>query len=130
MARVLVVDDTPSIRFLIRTNLELAGHEVTEAEDGQACLELLATERFDAVTIDAVMPTMDGYATVEAVRRGDSSLPIVMVTTQTQAAEEQRGIDAGVTAYIVKPFDPDHLVATVESLLNDRLPNQNDTLRR
>lgn len=119
MARILVVDDTASIRFLMRTNLELAGHEVVEATDGQECLETLADHDVDAVLIDAVMPRLDGYATV-AMIRGDAvhaGLPVVMVTTQSQAGDVRRGWDVGVDEYVTKPFDPDDLVQVVSDVL-------------
>ena len=124
MARVLVVDDTSSIRFLIRTNLEIAGFEVAEATDGQNCLDLLHGDAPlpDLLTVDVMMPRRDGLSTVRALRAHPRTkdLPIVMVTTQGQAADVQRGMDAGVNAYITKPFDPDHLVETVRTLIGGR----------
>ena len=124
MARVLVADDTSSIRFLIRTNLEIAGFEVDEATDGQNCLDLLHGDAPlpDLLTVDVMMPRRDGLSTVRALRAHPRTkdLPIVMVTTQGQAADVQRGMDAGVNAYITKPFDPDHLVETVRTLIGGR----------
>ncbi|MFY0406318.1 response regulator [Solicola sp. PLA-1-18] len=112
---VLVVDDTASIRMLIRTNLELEGFEVVEAVDGQDCLDVVHRVRPDVITIDVVMPRLDGFATVAALRADPEvgRTPIVMVSTQAQAADIKRGWDAGVDAYVVKPFDPDELVETV-----------------
>jgi len=117
--RALVVDDTPSIRLLIRTNLEIDGWEVEESPDGQDCLERIADIVPDIVTMDAVMPKMDGFDTVAALRaRPDTaSVPIVMVTTQAQAADLRRAAEAGSNAYVIKPFDPDELVATLRQVL-------------
>ena len=119
--RVLVVDDTASIRFLIRTNLELAGFDVDEAVDGVDCLELLRSAEVlpDVITVDVMMPRMDGVATVTAIRADPrmAKVAIVMVSTQGHPADIQRGMDAGVDAYITKPFDPDYMVATVESVV-------------
>ena len=116
MPRVLVVDDTPSIRFLIRTNLELAGFEVDEAVDGVACLEALARADVlpDVITVDVMMPRLDGVATVTAIRADPRTrgIAIVMVTTQGQPADIQRA-RAGVDAYVTKPFDPD--LSTVDA---------------
>jgi DNA-binding response OmpR family regulator len=100
MPRVLVVDDTPSIRFLIRTNLELAGFEVDEAVDGVDCLDHLA--RADS-----------------AIRANARTrhIAIVMVTTQGHPADIQRATQAGVDAYVTKPFDPDFLVLTVRNVM-------------
>ncbi|MGH3423518.1 MAG: response regulator, partial [Nocardioidaceae bacterium] len=120
--RVLVVDDTPSIRLLIRTNLELDGWDVVESVDGKDCLDRVAELRPDIITIDAVMPNLDGFATVAALRaRSDTAtVPIVMVTTQAQAADVKRGADVGSDAYLTKPFDPDELVATLRRVLSER----------
>lgn len=119
MARVLVVDDTPSIRFLIRTNLELDGHDVIEADNGQDCLDTLSRESVDVLLIDVVMPELDGYASVATLRAQPeyADLPIIMVTTQSQVADIRRGTEVGVTEYVVKPFDPDALVELVADVL-------------
>ncbi|WP_344766773.1 response regulator transcription factor [Aeromicrobium panaciterrae] len=121
MPRVLVVDDTASIRFLIRTNLELAGFDVHEAVDGVDCLEVLSRTEVlpDAITVDVMMPRMDGVATVTAIRADPRTekIAIIMISTQGHPADIQRGMDAGVDAYITKPFDPDHMVETVSSVL-------------
>lgn len=118
---MLVVDDTASIRFLIRTNLELAGFDVDEAVDGVDCLDFLrnAEELPDAITVDVMMPRMDGVSTVAAIRSNPlwQHMAIVMVTTQGHPADIQRGMSAGVDAYLTKPFDPDHLITTVRDVL-------------
>ncbi|WP_370618558.1 response regulator [Mumia qirimensis] len=117
--RVLVVDDTDSIRLLLRTNFELEGWTVLEAADGLECLDVVVDTRPDVVTIDVVMPRMDGLDTVRALRRSPSTrdIPVVMVTTQVQAHDLQRGQDVGVDAYVTKPFDPAVLVDTVREVL-------------
>ncbi len=121
MPRVLVVDDTASIRYLIRANLELAGFEVDEAVDGTDCLEILsrAMELPDAITVDVMMPRMDGVSTVAALRSNPRTqdIAIVMVSTQGHPADIQRGLSSGVDAYITKPFDPDFLVETVREVI-------------
>lgn len=121
---VLVVDDTASIRFLIRTNLELAGFEVGEAVDGVDCLEILraAADRDtlpDAVTVDVMMPRQDGIATVTAIRDDPAlrHLAVVMVSTQNHPGDVARGMRAGVDAYVTKPFDPDAMVTTVREVI-------------
>ncbi len=124
MATVLVVDDTPSIRFLIRTNLELAGHDVVEAFDGLDSLEMLAVTEPppDAVTMDMMMPRMDGLAAVQHIRADErwDRLAIVMVTTQGQHYDMSAATRAGVDAYVTKPFEPDELIATIERAIADR----------
>ena len=122
MPRVLVVDDTASIRFLIRTNLELAGFEVDEAVDGVQCLEILGRLDVmpDAITVDVMMPRLDGVATVTALRADPRTrdIAVVMVSTQGQTADIQRATDAGVDAYVTKPFDPDFLIVTIGEVLD------------
>src|SRR5688572_25576160 len=107
MPRVLVVDDTPSIRFLIRTNMELVGFEVDEAVDGVDCLDILRHMDTlpDAITVDVMMPRLDGMATVAAIRadRRLKGIGIIMVTTQGHPADIQRANQAGVDAYVTKP---------------------------
>jgi CheY-like chemotaxis protein len=118
---VLVVDDTPSIRFLIRTNLELAGFEVDEAVDGVDCLDRLVAmdEMPDVITVDVMMPRLDGVATVAAIRANPRTkhIAIVMVTTQGHPADIQRATQAGVDAYVTKPFDPDFLILTIRNVM-------------
>lgn len=118
---MLVVDDTPSIRFLIRTNMELAGIEVEEAVDGVDCLAVLRAMDVlpDAITVDVMMPRLDGVATVAAIRADPvlRHIAVVMVTTQNHPADIQRATAAGVDAYVTKPFDPDFLILTVRDVI-------------
>ncbi|MEV7397062.1 response regulator [Aeromicrobium sp. NPDC092404] len=116
------MDDTASIRFLIRTNLQLAGFEVDEAVDGADCLEFLRTTEVlpDAITVDVMMPRLDGIATVSAIRADarTAHIAVVMVTTQGHPADIQRAKQAGVDAYVTKPFDPDALIQTVQDVID------------
>lgn len=121
---VLVADDTASIRFLIRTNLELEGYDVLEAVDGIDCIEKLdelsaAGTLPDVVTVDVMMPRQDGVATAAQIRADHryDDVALVMVSTQNLAADIKRGYDAGVDAYVTKPFDPDEFVATIAEVL-------------
>ena len=120
----MVVDDTESIRRLIRVNLEIEGYEVVEAVDGQECLDLVGEARPDLVTIDVVMPRLDGFAAAASLRADPrtASLPIVMVTTQAQPADRRRAEEIGVDAYVTKPFEPALLIATIGDLLWRRTP--------
>ena len=124
MPRVLVVDDTASIRFLIRTNLELAGFDIDEAVDGVDCLDILARAETmpDVITVDVMMPRLDGVSTVAAIRADPRTrdILVVMVSTQGQPADIARGMEAGVDAYVTKPFDPDFLIETVREVLDRR----------
>lgn len=122
---VLVVDDTASIRFLIRTNLELAGFEVREAVDGIDCIEQLRADAVagtlpDAVTVDEMMPRQGGMVTVRAIRADPAlaDLTVLMVTTQNMPMDIKRGMEAGADVYVTKPFDPDELITTITDLID------------
>ena len=116
--RVLVVDDNKVIRQLIRVNLELEGIEVVTAADGAECLEVVHQVRPDLVTLDVVMPRLDGLRTAARLRTDPrtSHLPLVMVSACTQY-EIESGLDVGVDAFLAKPFDPGELVRIVQRLV-------------
>jgi len=116
---VLVVDDTDSIRLLIRINLELAGFLVVERSDGQEAVDLLeaSTGSLPAVVVvDAQMEPRDGWWLVTWLRDrpGTRDVPVVMVTAAMQDHERKRAGAIGVDAFLTKPFDPDELVDLVD----------------
>ena len=118
---MLVVDDTSQIRMLIRLNLEMEGHEVEEAADGDECLARLrdaSAPAVDVVTMDAVMEPRDGWSAVAEIRRDPAlaDLPVVMVTASVQAHQQARARQVGVDALVSKPFEPEALVEVVEDL--------------
>jgi len=117
--RVLVVDDSPVIRDLIAVNLELEGFVVDLAEDGEAALEAVARNRPDLVTLDVVMPRLDGFETAARLRADPSTadIPIVIVTARASAADLERGEQIGVDGYLTKPFEPAELVSLVSRLV-------------
>jgi CheY-like chemotaxis protein len=118
LGRVLVVDDSEIVRALIRVNLELEGFEVVTAVDGLDCLDKVVRVEPMLITLDVVMPRLDGFST--AIRlRGDQRtrhLPIVMITAAAQGRDLARGREIGVDAYITKPFEPGDLISTVRRL--------------
>jgi CheY-like chemotaxis protein len=117
--RVLVVDDSDVIRTLITVNLELEGFEVVTAVDGQDALDKVHEVAPDVMTIDVVMPRLDGFDTVARLRADPRTqdLKIAMVTACAQEADLRKGRAVGVDAYVTKPFDPDTLVRTVRDLI-------------
>ena len=119
-ARVLVVDDSSVVRELIAVNLEMEGLEVVRCVDGLEALERVAEQRPDAITLDVMMPRLDGFAVVERLRgdRSTADIPIVIVTGRASAADLARGEALGVDAYLTKPFEPSELVATVLGLVD------------
>ena len=116
---VLVVDDQSSLRSLIRVNLELEGFVVAEAVDGVDCLEQARRLRPDLITLDIVMPRLDGLSTAAELRADPRlrDIPIVMVTTSGQSQDLLRARAVGVEAYLTKPYDPDEMVETVRRLV-------------
>jgi CheY-like chemotaxis protein len=120
LGRVLVVDDSEVIRHLIRVNLELEGFEVVTAADGAECLDVVHSVRPDVVTLDVVMPRLDGLRTAARLRADPrtSRLPIAIVSACTQL-DLERGESVGVDAYLGKPFEPMDLIALVQQLARE-----------
>jgi CheY-like chemotaxis protein len=116
--RVLVVDDEAVIRQLIVINLELEGFEVHEAVDGLDALEKARELDPDVVTLDVMMPGLDGITTARRLRTDPltSRARIVLISARTRSADLERGNDAGADAYVTKPFDPDEIVDAVRRL--------------
>ena len=115
---ILTVDDSPSIRMLVRFALSGQGYSVAEAEDGVAALEwLAANDRPDLMITDINMPRMDGFDLVETVRaeRALSDLPILVLSTESSEEKIGRARDAGADGWIVKPFDPAALVCAIRA---------------
>lgn len=116
--RVLVVDDSDTVRDLISMNLTLEGFEVVTATNGREALEKVLEVAPAVVTLDVTMPDMDGFLTAERLRADPrtAALPIAIVSACAQAADFRRGEEIGVDAYVTKPFDPDELVRIVSEL--------------
>jgi CheY-like chemotaxis protein len=121
--RVLVVDDNRVIRQLIRVNLELEGFEVVTAADGAECLEVVHRVRPDVVTLDVVMPRLDGLRTAALLRDDPRTrhLPVAIISACTQY-EVETGLGAGVDAFLAKPFEPAELVRLVRQLMHREGP--------
>ena len=119
MATILTVDDTASMRQMISFTLNSVGHNVSEASDGSEALKIAQGKKFDLVIADINMPNMDGIALVKSLRDLPQYklTPILMLTTESQAAKRQEGKSAGATGWIVKPFNPEQLIAIVKKVL-------------
>ena len=118
LGRVLVVDDDDVIRRLITVNLELEGFEVDTAVDGQDCLDKVKDVQPSVVTLDIMMPRLDGWDTATRLREDPetANVKVVLLSARAQEADLQRGSRIGVDAYLTKPFDPDELIAVVRRL--------------
>lgn len=109
---ILTVDDSVSMRMLLRAALTGAGHQIAEAEDGVAALEWLESHhKPDLVITDINMPRMDGFGLIEQIRALPQyrDMPILVLTTESTDAKKARARAAGATGWIVKPFDPEQL---------------------
>jgi two-component system chemotaxis response regulator CheY len=118
-ARILAVDDSASMRQMVAFTLKSAGFDVAEAEDGQAALDLAKTEKFKLVLADVNMPRMDGITLVRNLRTlaEYKFTPLLMLTTESTPEKKLEGKAAGATGWLVKPFNPEQLVATVQRVL-------------
>ncbi len=120
MARILAVDDSPSMRKMVGVTLASAGHEVLSASDGREALELAKSERaVDLVITDVNMPNMDGITLVRELRllpqyRG---VPLLVLTTEASTEKKMEGKAAGATGWVVKPFSPERLLATIAKIV-------------
>ena len=119
MKRILTVDDSASVRQMVSFTLRKADYEVVEAVDGKDGLAKVSSGKFDLIVTDLNMPHVDGIQMITAVRKlpGYSFIPILMLTTESQAEKKDAGRKAGATGWIVKPFNADQLIAVVQKLV-------------
>jgi DNA-binding response OmpR family regulator len=118
LGRVLVVDDDEVIRQLIEVNLTLEGFEVATAVDGRDCLEKAVLVKPDVITLDVMMPRLDGWATATQLRSNPQTagIRVVLITARAQEDDRDRGQQIGVDAYLTKPFDPAEMIRVVRAL--------------
>jgi two-component system chemotaxis response regulator CheY len=109
---ILTVDDSRTIRDMLKVTLSAAGYEVVQAEDGVEALERLAEAKPAAIVTDINMPRMDGFELIEKVRQGGDhkATPILVLTTESEPDRKARAKEAGATGWIVKPFNPEKLL--------------------
>jgi two-component system chemotaxis response regulator CheY len=119
MKQILTVDDSASIRQMVSFTLTKAGYQVAEAVDGKDGLAKAGKMKVDLIVTDLNMPNMDGIEMIAAIRKlpGYGFTPILMLTTESQVEKKDAGRKAGATGWIVKPFNADQLVATVQKLV-------------
>jgi len=119
VARILSVDDSPVMRQMVKATLLEAGHEVSQAPNGEEGLKIAGTQVFDMVITDVNMPIMDGLTLIRNLRQLPAyvSVPMIALTTEATADVKRTGRDAGATAWVVKPFSPQRLIDAVAQLL-------------
>ena len=126
MAKILIVDDEPRIRDLIREHLQYAGYTCEEAGDGSAALTVLAQGGIDLVILDIMMPFMDGMTCLREMRTRRSSTPVIRLTARGEEYDKLAGLEGGADDYVVKPFSPRELVARVRAVLARTMPHPED----
>ncbi len=116
---VLTVDDSRSMRDMLKHSLVEAGYRVIQAEDGMHGLEVLNSESPDVIITDINMPRLDGFGFIEAVRKEACwrAVPMLVLTTEMDTEKKLRAKSAGANGWIVKPFDPVNLVAAIRRVI-------------
>ncbi len=127
--RILVVDDDPQIRRVMRVTLIGDGYEVSEARDGEEALEMVNDARFDLVLLDFNMPRMSGLETCR-IMRGQSEIAIIMLTVRDSEADKVAALDAGADDYVTKPFKTAELLARIRAALRRSPLAQESALKR
>ena len=120
MATILTVDDSASMRRMVSFTLKAAGYEVIEAVDGEDALAKAKTSKSDLVLADVNMPKMDGITLIRELRKlpNYKFIPMLMLTTESASDKKSEGKAAGATGWLVKPFDPDKLLATINKVVS------------
>lgn len=116
MSKLLIVDDDIRLRKLVRTYGEVEHYECDEAADGLAALEKLQDNNFDLVILDVMMPGLDGFETLERIRK-TNEIPVIMLTARNEEYDKLTGFGLGVDDYVSKPFSPKELMARVGAVL-------------
>ena len=116
--RVLVADDEEDILEVIQDRLEACGFNVTTAANGTEALRKIMTERFDGVFLDVKMPEMSGIEVLEEVRKRDTKLPIIIITSSTSREAAIGSLAKGANEFILKPFDWEELKGKIEKVFN------------
>jgi two-component system chemotaxis response regulator CheY len=120
VATILAVDDSPSMRQMVVFTLKSAGFDVTEAGDGVEALQKAKTTAFNLVLADVNMPNMDGITLVRELRQLPAYrfTPLLILTTESGQDKKMEGKQAGATGWLIKPFNPEQLIATVDRVLS------------
>ncbi|MGH3670557.1 MAG: response regulator transcription factor, partial [Pseudonocardiaceae bacterium] len=125
--RILVVDDDRAVRESLRRSLQFNGYTVQLAGDGQQAMEVLATQRPDAMVLDVMMPRVDGLEVCRRLRGTGDDLPILVLTARDAVSDRVAGLDAGADDYLPKPFALEELLARLRALLRRSPPDLSGT---
>jgi two-component system response regulator MprA len=125
--RILVVDDDRAVRESLRRSLSFNGYSVALAQDGLEALDLIASDRPDALVLDVMMPRLDGLEVCRQLRSTGDDLPILVLTARDSVSERVAGLDAGADDYLPKPFALEELLARMRALLRRTTPDDGDS---
>ncbi|MBO4235554.1 MAG: response regulator transcription factor [Firmicutes bacterium] len=119
MYKLLIVDDEPKIREVIREYAEFNGYQVEEAQDGMSAVGLCKLNKYDLIVLDIMMPKLDGYATCKEIKKLQD-VPIIMLSARSEEYDKLFGYELGIDDYMVKPFSPRELMAKIKVVLDRR----------
>lgn len=116
--KILIVDDEPDLIELVRLRLESSGYDVLEAHDGQEGLDMARKDHPDLIILDIMMPKMNGYQVCRELKKEDKKTPVMLLTAKSQESDRFWGKECGADSFVTKPFEMDHLLSTIQGLLN------------
>ena len=126
MYKLLVVDDEPKIREVIREYAEFNGYEVTEAADGMSAVGLCKLNKYDLIVLDIMMPKLDGYDACKEIKK-IQDVPIIMLSARSEEYDKLFGYELGIDDYMVKPFSPRELMAKIKVIIERRNATKKET---
>ena len=126
MYKLLVVDDEPEIRALIKEYAEFSGYETDDAGDGMSAIGLCKLNTYDLIIMDVMMPKLDGFSAVKEIKK-ISDVPVIMLTARGEEYDKLHGFDLGIDDYVVKPFSAKELMARINAILTRRVQSKSST---
>jgi DNA-binding response OmpR family regulator len=130
LAKILIVDDEPDILLLLRLNLNAEGHEVVMAADGEKALARIADDHPELVVLDVMMPVLDGWGVLEALRAVEGAPPVIVVSAKTAGRDIAHAITLGACDYLTKPFDQSDLNRAIVGCLGRTGPERESHRQR
>ncbi|MBR5128864.1 MAG: response regulator transcription factor [Firmicutes bacterium] len=127
MYKILIVDDEPKIREVIREYAEFSGYEVEEAEDGMSAIGLCKLNDYDIIIMDIMMPKLDGFSACKEIKK-IKDIPTIMLSARGEEYDKLFGFELGIDDYIVKPFSPKELMARINAVLS-RVSSQSNSIQ-
>ncbi len=124
MQKILIVEDEPSMRLGLKDNLEFEGYQVLIAEDGQAALDVIASNIFDLILLDVMLPKISGFDVCKKLRKEGNTTPIILLTAKGEEIDKVLGLELGADDYVTKPFSLRELLARIKAVLRRGEPSQ------